>query len=403
MAVSERLYHESSLLLSFEARVTEHAVVGGRPGVLLDRTAFYPEAGGQMADHGTLDEIPVVDVQLSKTGEPVHVLDGPLPAVGAVVQGHVELRRRRQHMALHTGQHILSRALLDVAGGVTVSSRLGETACTIDIRPGAVGAAERTEVERLANEVIDDDLPVRAFFPSASELASLPLRKPSKVAEHVRIVAVGEFDMVPCGGTHCERSSQVGIVAITNVERYKQGQRVTFVAGARARQQLVRAARALHELGRTLSSSAEDVSAAVDKLRTELRASRESVADLEQQLGTLLAEGLLGDQPTHAPVVACLDGASVSLLRAVAKSVTARPGAVALLAGVGDDGTHVVLARHAESSFDCGGFLRRAAAACGGRGGGRPDHAEGLLPPGVDWAVLVAEIIQAGSTAGTSS
>src|SRR5262245_35936656 len=129
---SERLYYDDPLLSSFDARVVAHAELGGRPSVLLDRTAFYPESGGQMADRGQLAGAEVVDVQLDDLGELHHVLDGERPAIGALVTGSIDRKRRRVHMALHTGQHILSRALLEVAGAQTLSSRLGESACTID-------------------------------------------------------------------------------------------------------------------------------------------------------------------------------------------------------------------------------------------------------------------------------
>jgi len=103
-------------------------------------------------------------------------------------------------MALHTGQHMLSRALADVAKGETVSSRLGESACTIDLDLEAVDERLVAEAEALVNAVVDDDVPVRAWFPSAVELAALPLRRTPKVTEDIRVVAVGDFDFTPCGG-----------------------------------------------------------------------------------------------------------------------------------------------------------------------------------------------------------
>src|SRR5262245_54193864 len=123
MTGTERLYFADPLLLSFEARVVAH----GSASIVLNRTAFYPESGGQMADRGRLAGAPVLDVQFDDHGVVHHRLDGPLPAVGASVTGEVDRDRRRVHMALHTGQHMLSRALEDVAGAATVSSRLGES------------------------------------------------------------------------------------------------------------------------------------------------------------------------------------------------------------------------------------------------------------------------------------
>ncbi|MBW2522949.1 MAG: alanyl-tRNA editing protein [Deltaproteobacteria bacterium] len=393
MSDSQRLYLDDPLRLAFEAEVVAHGRHGAKTGVVLDRTAFYAEAGGQMADRGTLDQIPVCDVQLDADGRIVHLLDGELPPVGTAVRGRVDERRRRLHMALHTGQHILSRALLDVAGAHTVSSRLGETGCTIDVRPGSVGPTERERIEQLANEIIDADEPVRGFLPDPAELSTLPLRKPSKVDHDVRVVAIGGFDLVPCGGTHCVRTAQVGLVSITGVERYKQGQRITFVSGERARRELSRDARALHELSRAMSCAPADLPAALDKLRRELSEAHEATAAAERQLAEQVAPSLLRDANPPGVAIALFDGASVSLLRAVGKRVTALDGAIALLASRTDDGMHVVLARHRSSAFDCGRSLKRVATACGGRGGGRADHAEGRLPPDVDWEALAREMV----------
>ena len=395
MTIRERLYLDDPLRLSFDATVVAHASYQGRAAVVLDRTAFYPEAGGQLADQGSIDGRPVVDVQLDPEDRIVHLLDGDLPAlpaVGAMVHGQVDPPRRRLHMALHTGQHILSRALLDVAGAHTVSSRLGATACTIDVRPGSVGPGERDRVEQLANEVIDEDLPVRCSFPTAEQLGTLPLRKPPKVHDDVRVVGIGDFDFVPCGGTHCVSTSQVGLVSITGIERYKKGQRITFVAGARARVELGRDARVLRELSRSMSCSTGELSAALAKQRRELTQTREGAARVERKLAAYLAEELAADRDEHGRVIAVVDVASLTLLRAVAFRIVERAAAVALLASAADDGLHVVVARHEAASFDCGSFLKRAAAACGGRGGGREDHGEGRLPAHVDWLALARDL-----------
>src|SRR5262249_44458048 len=167
-----RLYYEDPLLLAFDARILAHGTHGGRPSIILDRSAFYPESGGQMADRGTLGGLTLLDVQEDETGTVHHIVEGELPVVGTEVHGEIDRVRRRLHMALHPGQHMLSRALLDLARGETVSSRLGETLCTIDL--GIAKADERAiaNAEALVNSVIEDDIAIRAFFPEASELAS---------------------------------------------------------------------------------------------------------------------------------------------------------------------------------------------------------------------------------------
>ncbi len=230
-SATTRLHYDDPMLLEFEAEVTAHGRFGERHSVILDRTAFYPESGGQLGDVGTLGARAVLDVQVDDAGVVHHIVEGEAPAVGSTVEGVVERSRRRLHMALHTGQHMLSRALLDEAGAETVSSRLGSTSCTIDVHLASLDEAAVARAEDLVNRVIEDDLAVRQFFPSPEELARLPLRRAPKVSENIRVVDAGGFDVSPCGGTHCTRTSQVGVVTVTGVERYKGKGRVTFLAG----------------------------------------------------------------------------------------------------------------------------------------------------------------------------
>ena len=390
---TERLYYDDPLLVEFRGRVKERSELDGKPSVLLDRTAFYPESGGQMADRGKLNGIDVLDVQLDPGGALHHVLASEPPAVGVEVVGQVDAARRRVHMALHTGQHILSRALLDIAQAETVSARLGEKACTIDVDVANLVESDVARAEDLANAVIDDDVVIRSFFPDPAELARLPLRREPKVSDKVRVIQIGDFDYTPCGGTHCLRSAQVGLIHVIGVERYKGGTRVTFGAGRRAREQLVGESVLLRGLAHDLSSGPHDVPAAVEKLRRELHGAREALGHARARLAQQAAEEIVARGRGSERIIAQLDDAPADLLRAVAKRIVEQPRAVAILAGRDEDGAPVVLARGSASDFDCGGFLKRAAQAAGGRGGGRPDRAEGRIPANVDWPSLVRSLL----------
>lgn len=392
--MTERLYFDDPALLRFEARVIAHGTFDKKPSVVLDRSAFYPESGGQMGDRGALSGLAVADVQLDDAGVVHHVLeDGALPAIGAMVEGLVDKARRRAHMALHTGQHMLSRALEDVASAPTVSSRLGDTSATIDVDRDVLDEARAAEAEGLVNSLIDDDVAVRAFFPSPEELAALPLRRAPKVADKIRVVMVGDFDVTPCGGTHCRSTAQVGLVKITAIERYKGKARVSFTAGPRARRELSAQADLLRDLGRGFTCAPRDVPVAIDKLRRELDAARETLGATRAELAGAIAERILVAHAGEGPIIATLAGAPIELVRAVAARITAEPDRVALLAGRGEDALMVLAARGAGSRFECGAFVKKIAAAAGGRGGGRPEHAEGRLPKEADFDALAAQIV----------
>lgn len=382
-----RLYHDDAYLRRFDAEVIAHALVDGKPAVVLDRTAFYPEAGGQLGDRGTLGDARVLDTQ--DDGERiVHVIDGELPAIGSTVTGELDWARRRQHMAQHTAQHLLSGTLLERAAAPTASARLGESALTIDAARDRIPDAELAAAEDLANDLIDDDLLVRAWFPAADELAALKLRRDPKVSADVRVVAIGDFDYSPCGGTHCGRTSQLGTIRITSSERYKGMTRVTFTAARRGRTELFARDQVLRGLASQFSCGPAEVPAAIDKLRrTALTNDTELVA-----LRGRLANLVIAQLPETGPAVAALPG-DAELLRSVAAKLVSGGRDALLCAPDPDGGTFVVLFRAAGSTLDCGALWKQLAARAGGRGGGRVERAEGRLATSItDWPALIAEL-----------
>lgn len=385
---TQRLYHADAYARAFDAEVIAITSHTGKPAVILDRTAFYPEAGGQLGDHGTLGGAAVTDTQETDDGTILHVLAAaPELAAGARVTGELDWTRRRQHMAQHTAQHLLSGTLLDRAAAPTQSARLGESALTIDVQRDRIPEAELARAEDLANDLIDDDLAIRAWFPEPGELAQLRLRRDPKVTADIRVVAIGDFDFSPCGGTHCARTSHIGAIRITGAERYKGMTRVTFVAGRRGRAELFGRDAALRAVATALSCAPADAPAALDKLRADATGTSATLTAVRGQLAGVIASS----QPGTGAVVAALAG-DPELLRTIAAKLVAA-GRDAVLAAPDDTGATIVLQRAAGSALDCGALWKQLAARLGGRGGGRADRAEGrLAAPVADWPALVAEL-----------
>jgi alanyl-tRNA synthetase len=386
--MTRRLYHDDAVLRRFEAEVVALTTHKARPAIVLDQTAFYPEAGGQLGDRGQLGGLAVLDTQETDDGTIVHVIGGEPPAIGARITGELDWARRRQHMAQHTAQHLLSGALLDRAQAATVSARLGESALTIDVARDRIPEAELAAAEDLANDLVDDDLAIRQWFPEAGELAALTLRRDPKVTADIRVVAIGDFDFSPCGGTHCARTSQLAAVRITGAERYKGMTRVTFATARRGRAELFARDHVLRGLASQFSCGPAEVPAAIDKLRRDLEAAGGELT----QLRSRLASTLIAQLPGTGAVVAAIPG-DAELLRSVAAKL-AGAGRDALLAAPDDSGATVVLIRAAGSTRDCGALWKALAGKLGGKGGGRADRAEGrLATPVADWPAAVADAI----------
>ncbi len=382
-----RLYFQDPYQRQFEARVVALGQWKGAPAVVLDRTAFYPEAGGQLGDRGVLGGVAVKDVQVDDDGTVFHLIDGEL-AVGAELRGELDWARRRQHMAQHTAQHLLSGALLERASADTVSARLGESTLTIDVQRDRVPEAEIAAAEELANSLIDDNLPIRAWFPPPEELAQLKLRRDPKVEADVRVVAIGDFDLSPCGGTHCASTAELGAIRVTGTERYKGMTRISFMASRRGRGELFSHDQVLRKLAQGFSCQPMDVPAAIDKLRGESAAAAAEITAMRGRLAAAVVASFEG----QGRVIATLPN-EPELVRAVASRLTASGRDALLYAPDEAGGAMVVIARAQGSLLDCGALWKQLVARSSGRGGGKADRAEGRLTAPVEWNLLISELL----------
>lgn len=396
-AATEKLFWSDAFAPSFEATGATVSTIAGKTSIVLPRTLFYPEGGGQLGDTGRLTIgttlVAIADTQVDASGAIHHVVDGELPpdlSDSTVVQGTVDVVRRRDHMVQHTAQHALSRALADAAGAKTISARLGATACTIDVDRATLSDADLHRAEDLVNGVVMNDVKVTTSFPTDEELATLDLRKQpnaEKSAAGVRIVTIEGFDITPCGGTHCSSTGQIGQVRIAKTEKYKGMLRITFHAGTRA----LGDARATHAIlsaiAADLTCGPSDVAGAIAKLRAESKSARDRLEAARTELAELVARSLLEPlREASAPVVVHVVRPKDDLagLRALAAELTKDARIAALVGGI-DEGTGevvLVVARGKDAKLDCGTFVQAEARARGGRGGGRPERAEGRFPRG---------------------
>ena len=226
MQPTEKLYEADAFTRRFTAAVLACEPVPGGWRAALDRTAFYPEGGGQPCDTGTLGGAAVTGVHASG-GVIWHTLDAPLP-VGGRVEGELDWARRRDHMEQHTGEHILSGTLHRLFGAENVGFHIGQPAVRMDMnRP--LNSAQLAEAEAAANAAVRADAPVRAWYPEPGELAGLAYRSKKELDGPVRLVDAGGADLCACCGTHLGRTGQVGLIKILSAQHYKGGTRLAVV------------------------------------------------------------------------------------------------------------------------------------------------------------------------------
>jgi alanyl-tRNA synthetase len=374
--MTERLYYNDAYLSEFEATILDVVPVGdGRTAVILDRSAFYPTSGGQPFDTGTLDGIRVVDVIDREDDEVLHVVDKAI-ARGRTL-GRIDWPRRFEHMQQHTGQHVLSAAFERACGARTVSFHLGTAAATIDLAE-EVSPAQIAAAELAANEVVWEDRPVSVRFIDESEAANLPLRKEPKRSGRLRIVEVESFDLSACGGTHVSRTGAIGNISVGSSERFRGGTRVEFRCGIRTLQSYRVLRDTAAAAARLLSSGVDEVAAGIERLQAENQETRRGLKHLHERLAKYEAAALAErpDNRTASAVVEALAGWDPNGLKTIAAAIAERPGYVAILVTTVEP-IGVVVARAADRSFDAGAAVKALTARFGGRGGGRPELAQG--------------------------
>jgi alanyl-tRNA synthetase len=374
--MTERLYYTDPYLVSFDAQVVQVGRFDGRPVAVLDRTAFYPTSGGQPHDTGTLDAARVVEVLDLADGTVGHVIDGELAA--GPVRGTVDWARRFEHMQQHTGQHVLSAAFEHLGRVRTESFHLGAEGSTIDLAR-EVSPAEISAAELEANRIVWEDRPVSIRFVSAEDAAALPLRKEPVRGGTLRLIDVEGFDLSACGGTHVARTGAIGIIAISGWERFRGGTRVDFRCGVRA----LRGYRALRDAVsasvRLLTVHPSELPAAIERLVDDTKDARRRVKDLQSKTAVHEAAALAEraeERGASRVVVELIEDADAGVLKTIAGAIASRPGHVAILFSA-PPGANLVVARAADVTLNAGEVLKAMTSKFGGKGGGRPEMAQG--------------------------
>jgi len=377
MPVTERLYYSDSHLIEFEARVIEVTDrVSGWTAVVLNRTAFYPTGGGQPSDTGTLNGSRVVECIDDGEQGVLHVVQGAAPARDAIVKGRVDWPRRLDHMQQHTGQHILSQAFVTLFNAPTRGFRVLDSSCEIDVELSNPTTEIIERAVELANNVIWEDRAITILNVTADEAAELPLRKEPAREGELRLIEIEGFDLTPCGGTHAVRTGEVGMIAVRSGERAKGLTRIEFVAGTRALADYRKANKSAREVAALFSTGRDDAPHLAAQVIEENKELHRRVRALEELAAGVEAEKLL-TSAKDGVVVQIFDSRDAESLKKLAHALIAHPQTIALLGSRDKATVRLVFARSAGASGDMNALMREACAILDGRGGGKPDLAQG--------------------------
>ena len=374
---TQKLYYQDPYLREFPATVLSCESAGEAWKVVLDQTAFYPEGGGQPADHGVLKtaggEIAVTGVH-EKNGAVVHTCAAPAEP-GTVVTGVLDWARRFDHMQQHSGEHILSGILCRLYDCDNVGFHLGAEAVTIDYNAD-ITWEQALEAERLANEAIWADRETEIFYPSPQELAALDYRSKKELTGQVRIVEFPEADRCACCGTHVERAGQAGLIKVLSCQKFREGVRMEILCGARALRYLSSVYDQARAVGQRLSVKPLEIQGAVERLEEELSAAKERMADLEQTAFAALA----AEQAGRGDVVLFQSPMRPDSLRRLADAVGKSCGGLAAV--FSGEGARWSYALVRGDGGDIAPLVKELNETLHGRGGGRNGFAQGSVQAG---------------------
>ena len=367
---TEKLYYQDSFMEEFTATVLSCEEGNTGYQVVLDRTAFYPEGGGQPADHGTLGGARVTDVH-EKNGVVFHTCDKAVE-IGSTVTGTLDWARRFDHMQQHSGEHIISGVRCADYPCDNVGLHLGADTVTIDYNAD-ISWEQALDAQRKANEVIWADQEVEIDYPSPEELAALDYRSKKELTGKVRIVTFPEADCCACCGTHVFRAGQVGLIKVLSCQKFRNGVRLEILCGKRALDYLGRTYDQARAIGQQLSVKPQDTLAAVERLEAELSAAKVRMAQLEEAV----FESIARDNEGRGDVVLFQPPMKGDSVRKLADAVAKRCGGLAAVFA-GEDGQYAYALVRADGA-DIAPLVKDLNKALNGRGGGRGGFAQGSV------------------------
>lgn len=368
--MTEKLFYQDSHRSTFTAIVQEVRPSGNGYEIILDRTAFFPEGGGQSSDTGSLGGVSVSDVQ-EIDGKIIHYTDGPL-VEGTEVEGCIDWTERFSKMQQHTGEHIVSGLIHKIYGYHNVGFHLGTDSVTLDFN-GVVPKEKLHEIEQLANEAVAKNLPVQVLYPTDEELSKISYRSKIEIEGQVRIVVIDGYDVCACCAPHVKQTGEIGLIKLVGMQNYKGGVRISMLCGFRALEDYYQKEKNNREIAVMLSAKEYETAVEVERLQEELAMKKAKIAELERKFLEQKVEIL-----DISGEIVCLFEETDPVMTRELVNLLLKKGAkmAAVFSGNEREGYRYVLGSRSLDVRKNGKLLNEA---FHGRGGGKPEMVQGTV------------------------
>ena len=373
-------YLDNPYQKEFNAEVIKTVEISNNQGLILDQTCFFAKGGGQPSDLGTINDIPVLDV-ISNGDEIIHIMSKPVNDNSIV--GKINWIRRFDHMQQHTGQHILSQCLLKTINTHTLHFHMENNFSIIEINYDKGNEDKFIEVELLANKIVYENKEIKTFLVKKNEIANYPLRKaPNEkffTDQGIRVANVGDFDYIPCGGTHCLRTGEVGLIKIKEFTKKKKVHRLKIVCGKRAFNDYATKSNYISELSSIFKVDDQELVTTIkgfkennSKLEKEIKILKEDLLTFE--LKNIISETTkIGDYSVLKKV---FSDKEPILLKKIASEVTKRNKSIALL-GTITNKAYLIFSCSKDVDISMKELIQKSCSIIDGSGGGSLNMAQG--------------------------
>lgn len=377
--LEQKLYYTDAYKQDFTTKVIKQDYcTEGNLYVVLNETAFYPTGGGQPNDTGTLNGIPVSNVE-EIDGEIRHFIVEQLHT--EEVEGKIDWDRRFDHMQQHTAQHILSAAFWDHFNIPTIGFHLGKETITIDLETENLPTETVEKAVQIANNIVFENHPIRIEWMNLEEAKTLPLRKEPTMTENIRVVIIENFDYNGCGGTHPKRTGEVGPIQVLNWERNKGGIRLTFIAGWRTLKLMGQQQQIMKDVSQQLNSSDTDIPAKVTQLLTSQKENEKAIQTMNEKLLFAEANELLQQSAEiHGGILISkvFTNRSMQEIAKLSAIITEQQEhAITYFVIENEDKLQCILACGKAATLDMNALLKDALPTIEGKGGGNKKSARG--------------------------
>ena len=372
-----KLYDENPYETSFSAKITEIHKNDNCIYLVLDRTLFFPEEGGQSADTGEIEGLEVVDVQISNDII-THMINCSEEAEkaliqGKTVQGRVNWETRFSNMQNHTGEHILSGILHNEFGSENVGFHLSDNTVTLDTSR-YLNEDELAALEIKANRAVYANLEIKAEYLPDEELAKIEYRSKKEIAGAVRIVTIGDIDKCACCAPHVHRTGEVGLIKIIKAIKWKEGTRIWFLCGSRALEYVQTIFKNVDEVARLTSESPDKIADGVNRFNETIQSLK---ADLFQAQSGLMEEKIKNIHDIKSDVILFENVSNAKIQRNAVNALVERFDGVCGVFSTSDNTSYQYVI--GSKNRDCREVGRVLNEKLGAKGGGKPEMIQGSV------------------------